>query len=412
MSADVIDLEEPLLSSCSVVIVGAGPAGIGVALALKQSGVEDFQILDARGPGAAFTEWPRAMRMITPSFYSNPFGMTDLNAVDPDSSPADFLRTGHPTGQEYARYLSALVELHQLPVRKGVKVTELLKAADEFRLETTSGTLTAKMVVWAAGQFFYPKALDFPGADGCLHSSKIVDWSAITGDDFTIIGGYESGMDAVVNLCELGKNVRLLSRGEPWQVDAADPSRSLSPRTLDRVRNILQNRQRYGTLELIRNANICKVERAENWWVLYDQDELPMVSHTQPILANGYAGSLGLVAEHFEYTAGNFVFSESCDESTITPGLFYSGPELTHRGSMFCFVYKFRSRFGLIAREIATRLGFSDADEKLSAYRAAGFMNEDLDCCTTCQCALEPVAEAVIDPVDYKAKAQRALAEI
>ncbi|NJM37718.1 MAG: NAD(P)-binding domain-containing protein [Akkermansiaceae bacterium] len=398
--------------SCSVVIVGAGPAGIGVALALKRSGVEDFVILDARVPGAAFTAWPQTMRMITPSFYSNPFGLTDLNAIDPDSSPADFLRVGHPSGQEYAHYLNALVELHQLPVRAGIKVTELRTDKDGFQLQTTAGSLSAKMVVWAAGQFFYPKQLDFTGSEVCLHSSKISDWSALEGEDFTIIGGYESGIDAAVNLCELGKNVRLLSRGEPWQVDAADPSRSLSPRTLDRIRNILKNRKRHGELEFIRNADIRKVEKEAHWWVLYDQDDLPMVSRTRPILANGYAGSLGLVAEHFERVDGNFVFSESCDESTITPGIFYSGPELTHRSSMFCFIYKFRSRFGLIAREIAARLGIPDAEEQLSTYRAAGFMNEDLDCCTSCQCALETAAETIADPVDYKEQAQRAMAEI
>jgi putative flavoprotein involved in K+ transport len=388
-------------SPYSVIIVGAGPAGIGVALALKRSGVEDFLILDARAAGAAFASWPRAMRMITPSFYSNPFGLTDLNAVDPDSSPADFLRTGHPTGQEYARYLQALVELHELPLQTGIKVTELLANDGGFMLETTSRPVAARMVVWAAGQFFYPKQLDFPGAEVCQHSSKIESWSALTGNDFTIIGGYESGIDAAVNLCELGKNVRLLSRGEPWQVDAADPSRSLSPRTLDRVRNILENRPRYGEIEFIRNANICRVEQEKNWWVLYDQDELPLVSHTQPILANGYAGSLGLVTDHFEQISGYSVFSESCDESTKTPGLFYSGPELTHRSSMFCFIYKFRSRFGLIAREIATRLGVLDADERLSNYRAAGFMNEDLDCCTSCQCAMEPSTENTPQPSSF-----------
>lgn len=195
-------------------------------------------------------------------------------------------------------------------------------------------------------------------------------------------------------------------------MDAADPSRSLSPRTLDRIRNILKNRKRHGELEFIRNADIRKVEKEAHWWVLYDQDDLPMVSRTRPILANGYAGSLGLVAEHFERVDGNFVFSESCDESTITPGIFYSGPELTHRSSMFCFIYKFRSRFGLIAREIAARLGIPDAEEQLSTYRAAGFMNEDLDCCTSCQCALETAAETIADPVDYKEQAQRAMAEI
>ncbi|MFZ4765043.1 MAG: NAD(P)-binding domain-containing protein [Roseimicrobium sp.] len=39
---------------------------------------------------------------------------------------------------------------------------------------------------------------------------------------------YESGLDAAINLASLGKEVHVLSRGEPWGSDDPDPSRSLS----------------------------------------------------------------------------------------------------------------------------------------------------------------------------------------
>ena len=88
-----------------VLIVGAGPSGIGVASALKQAGVSDILVVDAREIGAAFLNWPRQMSLLTPSFHSNPFGLIDLNSIDPETSPADFLRTQHPTGREYVKYL-------------------------------------------------------------------------------------------------------------------------------------------------------------------------------------------------------------------------------------------------------------------------------------------------------------------
>ena len=112
-------------------------------------------------------------------------------------------------------------------------------------------------------------------------------------------------------------------------------------------------------------------------------------------MANGFHSGLGAVDQLFERNKDNLpVFSEEADESTITPGLFYSGPALVHRNSLFCFVYKFRARFGVIAREIASRLGKPDVDEKLLPYLKAGFMNTDLDCCTDCQCAIEPTEKA------------------
>ena len=45
----------------------------------------------------------------------------------------------------------------------------------------------------------YPRASDapesFPGAEHCLHNSSVRSWAKLPGDDFVVIGGYESGMD-------------------------------------------------------------------------------------------------------------------------------------------------------------------------------------------------------------------------
>lgn len=387
--------KSPKKVSAEVLIVGAGPAGIGVATALKTAGVTDMLIVDAREIGASFLNWPRQMSFLTPSFHSNSFGLTDLNSIDPETSPADFLRTQHPKGNQYAKYLSAVAEYHELSVRSGVQINSLTKENDQFVANTNEGDLTAKTVVWAAGQFFFPRDLEFPGAELALHSSKVKDWSELQGDEFTVIGGYESGVDAALNLVELGKSVGLHSRGEPWSSTDPDPSRSLSPRTLDRLREIMKSSETSKKLQLFKNSDIIQIEEGEGWWTLWDQDDVPSVSRTRPILANGFHSGLGAVDQLFERNKDNLpVFSEEADESTITPGLFYSGPALVHRNSLFCFVYKFRARFGVIAREIASRLGKPDVDEKLLPYLKAGFMNTDLDCCTDCQCAIEPTEKA------------------
>lgn len=374
-----------------MLIVGAGPSGIGVATALKQAGVTDMQIIDAREIGASFLNWPRQMSLLTPSFHSNSFGLTDLNAIDPETSPADYLRTQHPKGDQYAKYLKAVATYHELPVRTGVRVSALEKEGDQFIATTNEGDFFADIVVWATGQFFSPRDQAFPGAELALHSSKVNDWKELEGDEFTVIGGYESGLDAALNLVDLGKTVCLHSRGEPWTSDDPDPSRSISPRTLDRLREILQSPEKSKKLELFKNSDICSIEESQGWWTLLDQDEIPSVSYTRPILANGFHSGLGLVESLFRYDENNLpVFSEEADESTSTPGLFYSGPALVHRNSLFCFIYKFRARFGVVAREIANRLGKPEVDDKLMSYLKAGFMNTDLDCCTNCECAIEP----------------------
>lgn len=378
------------VTKTSVLIVGAGPAGLGVGLALQQAGVSDFLIVDSREIGAAFRSWPRGMALLTPSFNSNSFGLTDLNSIDPHTSPADFLNTQHPQGPSYASYLEAVAEHYQLPVQTKVNVTNVTKESSRFYVETSQGTIQATYLVWAAGQFFYPRNNDFTGAKYALHSSTVEDWSKLEGDHFTVIGGYESGVDAALNLIHNGKSVQLISRGEPWASDHPDPSRSLSPRTLDRLRAVLQNPEQAQKLELTKNTTIESIEQNDGFWTLRDQDNIPLACKTRPILANGFYSGLRVVANFFDYDQNDLpIFSEEADESTITSGLFYSGPSLVHRNSLFCFIYKFRARFGVIAAEIAHRLGLPDIEENMQDYVKAGFMNVDLDCCTNCECAIE-----------------------
>ena len=99
------------------------------------------------------------------------------------------------------------------------------------------------------------------------------------------------------------------------------------------------------------------MERLGDEYLLFDAEDTPLQVSTPPVLATGFKGSLGLIADYLAWEAGRPVFSEASDESTVAENLFYCGPLLRHRGSMFCFIYKFRARFGIVARTIAERMG-------------------------------------------------------
>ena len=91
-----------------------GAAGLGCAVALREFGVDDIIILDRHEVGASFRRWPQEMRFITPSFTSNAFGLLDLNAIVPGTSPAFTLDREHPSGSAYAEYLDNVVEHYEL----------------------------------------------------------------------------------------------------------------------------------------------------------------------------------------------------------------------------------------------------------------------------------------------------------
>ncbi|MCO7127865.1 NAD(P)-binding domain-containing protein [Sporolactobacillus shoreicorticis] len=65
----------------NIVIVGAGAAGIGLGVLLQKAGIKHFSILEKDKIGSSFRQWPKEMRMDTPSFPRQGFGALDLNAL-------------------------------------------------------------------------------------------------------------------------------------------------------------------------------------------------------------------------------------------------------------------------------------------------------------------------------------------
>jgi len=368
-----------------VAIVGAGPAGLGCALALREVGVERLAIFESEGVGASFSRWPEEMRLITPSFHSNPFYATDLNAISPRTSPGDLFGREHLSGKQYAAYLAAFVDHYKLPVREETPVRELSECERGFALEAGGERITARFVVWATGEFSFPDLDPFPGAELCRVASMVSSWTKVSGEDFVVIGGYESGMDAAYHLASRGCKVQVASRGEPWNEQDPDPSVSLSPHTLERISSV--TRALPDSIELHGNCDVVEVTREADSYQVFTLDGRSFVSKQPPILATGFdSGIKRQIASFFEWRGGRPLFTE-VDSSTLYPGLFYSGPSLVHRGSKFCFIYKFRARFGVIAQEIGTRMNLDTS--ALSDWERRGFLIEDLECCVDCKCEVD-----------------------
>lgn len=419
-----------------VVVVGAGAAGIGVGEALSYLDLE-YCILERDEVGASFRRWPDETRLLTPSFPSNAFGLPDLNAIAPVTSPAIALDCEHPTGDQYAEYLSAIADHHGLPVETGIGVTGV--AVDDgdvtdgeavavdggvataapvsdtdpastrpgFVVETTEGPIRAAFVVWAGGQFGTPRSDPFPGGRLCVHYATVDSWAdhaaAGSADEFLIVGGFESGIDAATHLVDAGCSVTVLDRREPWATRRPDPSETLSPYTLGRLDEIRGSDR----LTLVGNATVDRVERdddgrfevtatptvevedggngtgVETNGAPRTHDDGTFTVPTRPILATGFEPNLGPVDDRFRDEEGSIELTDR-DEAAGTPGLFLAGPSVAHEGQAFCFIYKFRARFPVVAGAIGERLGV-DTDP-LETYRDSNLFLEDLSCCEPVDC--------------------------
>lgn len=379
------------MSHYSTIIVGAGPAGVGCALALRRAEAEAPLILEADSVGASFRAWPKQMRLITPSFHSNPFFQTDLNAITPDTSPGDFARKEHLSGSEYAAYLRTAVDHFGLDVCENEKVLDVSPKDEGFLIRTSQQrTLHARTLVWAAGEFSLPRREIFPGSELCPHTTDFRSWDDYEAETATIIGGYESGIDAAYHLVRRGKKVIVVSSGVPWGVDDPDPSEALSPFTRERL--LVMLRKYRGNVVLCGNTTVASVSKLSDCFIMETAKGETLDLPVAPLLATGFQSALQPIKDLFTWEKGVPQFTED-DESTLHPGLYYSGPSLVQRGSKFCFIYKFRVRFGVIARSIVRRLERREPD--LEDDRRRGFLVDDLECCTNCECAVESEAKPV-----------------
>jgi putative flavoprotein involved in K+ transport len=364
-----------------VIIVGAGAAGIGMGGVLSHLGLKNFAILERHQIGESFRRWPQEMNFITPSFPSHGFGHLDLNAIARKTSPAIGFRREHLNGKQYATYLESVANYYKLPVYTGVEVQkiEILPRQQGFLVYIPNGILKTQFLIWAAGEFQYPNLNPFPGAELCLHNSQVSSWKDLSGDEFTVIGGYESGMDAAANLVALGKKVKVLDRQGVWASGDTDPSVSLSPYTLQRVELCYAA----GRLELVGNVAIEDVRVVPGGYAVFSEYN-KWVTATQPILCTGFDGSLKQIAAQFNWSDGYAGLTDE-DESTITPGVFLVGSLVRHQSLIFCFIYKFRQRFAVVANAIALRLGIDPTP--LNTYRQEGMFLDDLSCCENdCLC--------------------------
>jgi len=365
-----------ITESYDVIVVGAGAAGVGVAIAIQHTGIKNFLLVDRESVGASFASWPDETRFITPSFPSNSIGMLDLNSIAIGVSPAFSMRIEHPTGKEFATHLQSLADYFELPVKDKTDIIAIEKHEEVFHLKTNSETLIAKNIVWAAGEYQYPTQGGFIGSELCIHTSSVERYGEMDGDDFLIIGGYESGIDAAYHLARNGNNVQVLDANCPWSEESSDPSIALSPFSFERM---LDDKFK-SNVELYAETRVKSVTLEGNTYHVTTEDDTIFETKTQPLLATGFDGSHKFVSHLFEERPDGFPSLTEQDESTIVPGMFLCGPSVRHDGHIFCFIFKFRQRFAIVAQAIASSFKLP-TEEFIEAYKGWGMYLDDLSCC-------------------------------
>ena len=217
----------------------------------------------------------------------------------------------------------------------------------------------------------------------------------------------------------------MLASTATWEVSTPDPSAELAPYTAARLREV-SAASFSPRPKLLAPLRVLRVERAAGGgfnvvgaWKAAEQlpppgplrkpahvkDSSPadastpagaegseLVVHTAqlPVLCTGFEGSVASSASHLFDLADASDGTKGClagaplltaqDESTKVPGVFLVGPSVIHGELSFCFIYKFRQRFGIVANAICRGLG-RDTTAAVEECRKSNMYMDDFKCC-------------------------------
>jgi thioredoxin reductase (NADPH) len=182
-----------------VAIVGAGPIGIELAIALKQRDIP-YVHLEARQIGATMFWWPVGTRW----FSSNErISLANVPLQTNDQNKA--------TREDYLRYLRSVVQQFDLRINTYEPVVSIDKTPDGFHLRTASTAgqreYLAENVVLATGGTAHPRELGVPGETLPHVSHYMQDPHTYFQKRVLIVGGKNSAVESALRLHNAGAQV-------------------------------------------------------------------------------------------------------------------------------------------------------------------------------------------------------------
>jgi thioredoxin reductase (NADPH) len=195
----------------NVAILGAGPTGLAGACACLDRGLS-YVLLDQRGLGHSFHEYPHALRVFSPP-----------DEMEIGGVPLPVSGGEKPTREHYLAYLRAVVRARGIELSTWESVQAFQQEPDgtftlRTRLEPDAGdgrVIRAQAVVLATGVWAEPVRLGVPGDDGPNVYSEFLEPTPFCGHDVLVVGGGNSGVGAALSLMEARANVTLSMRRPP-----------------------------------------------------------------------------------------------------------------------------------------------------------------------------------------------------
>ena len=257
-----------------LVIVGAGPAGVGASLAAKDKKL-DFVTLEQDSIGGTVSHYPRGKIVMT------------APVVLPIIGKMHFKET---TKEALMSFWEEIISKAGLEIKDRERVESVEAESTGFHVKTGTSEYHTRAILLAIGRRGTPRKLGVPGEEQSKVVYRLIDPAQYKNQHVLVVGGGDSALEAAVSIAEEeGTTVAISYRSEAFS------------RAKEKNRIKIADAEKDGRLRVLMKSTVKQIEPDK---VVINADDEELCIHNDAIivcaggiLPTGFLKDLGITVE-------------------------------------------------------------------------------------------------------------------
>ena len=215
-----------------LLIIGAGPAGIGASLAAKARKLR-YRTVEQESLGGTVSHYPRGKIVMTAPVKLPLVGKMNFKET---------------TKEVLMQYWEKIVSTAGLVINDNERVESIEPGKSVFKVKTTKDSYNTRAVLLAIGRRGTPRTLGVPGEEKPKVVYRLIDPEQYRGQHVLVVGGGDSALEAAVSIAEeAGTTVTLSYRSEAFS------------RAKEKNRVKVANAAKQGRMNVLMSSNVKEI---------------------------------------------------------------------------------------------------------------------------------------------------------